>query len=346
MKILVAGSFKYPLYDEACANALEKLGCEVLRFRWQRYYGNGIFAKMQQRWLTGPGIVKLNSDILHFAQKHQPNLIFITRGVPIWPETLRKVKKYTNTSLISYNNDDPFGGDVGKDLWKYFIKSIPLYDWHYVFRELNISDYIASGAKGVDLLLPYHVPDYHFPIQLTEVDKQGYPNDVVFVGHAKRDSRLSLLKQLIEEKQSIRIYGWNWDKLETKNPWLKGTHRPPVWGLEYTRTIRAAKIALVFFSENNRDTYTTRSFEIPAIGTCMLSQRTNDMLRFFREDIESAYFSSPEELNVKVKTLLSDNNLRDMLAENGRKRVVELKATVDDRMASVLAKTKQIIQAQ
>lgn len=336
MRILIAGSFKYDFYDEACAVAFEHLGCEVHRFKWQSYYGTGLKGFAQQRWLTGPGIWALNRDLLRDTTVVQPDVVFVTRGVPLRLSTLRAIKQQTHATLVSYNNDDPFGGVQTKRLWKNFIECIPGYDLHFVFRSVNVPEYYEYGAKSVEVLLPYYVPALHYPITLNDGDLSRFTCDIAFVGHAKNDGRLDFFRALVKENYDLRLYGLHWERFVKRAPWLNGRIYPPVWGLDYTRAIRASKVALAFFARVNRDTYTTRTFEIPAIGTSMLSERTPDMMGFFREGIEAAYFSTSEDLIEKANWLLHDDDARADMAYYARQRVTEIGASVEDRMQFVL----------
>lgn len=337
MRILVAGSFKYSIYDEACAHALEGLGCEVIRFPWQPYYGNGLLARVQQKWLTGPGIYRLNKDIRTLAREVRPDVVLVTRGVPLWSMTLSQIKRDTQAILVSNNNDDPFGQDFGKPLWRHFIKAIYQYDIHFVFRGVNIAEYEQYGAKSVYVLMPYYVPELHFPVSLTVEEIKRFSCDIVFVGHAKDDARIIFLQALADQRFDFRLYGWHWDRLFSKYSWLREKSYPPVWEFDYNRVISAAKIGLVFFTRGNRDTYTRRVFEIPAIGTCMLSERTEDMGKMFREGSEAVYFSMPSELVQRAGDLVKDHEERNRIAQNAKQRLHELKASVYDRMRQVLA---------
>jgi spore maturation protein CgeB len=339
LKILVAGSFKYEFYDEACARALERLDCSVFRFPWQKYYGSGLIAKIQQRWLIGPGIEELNKNLVNEIIQVNPDVLFVTRGIPIWPKTLQAIKK-KDIFLISNNNDDPFGINKSKAIWKYFVKDIPFYDLHYVFRKINVEEYKKCGANNVLVLLPYYVPEVHYPTTLTDEDTEKYSCDIVFIGHAQKDDRLLYLETLSKKGYNFRLYGWHWERLYKHYPWLRDRCYSPVWGLEYTRVIKAAKIALVFYSKANRDTYTTRSFEIPAIGTCMLSEKTEDMTQLFIENKEAVYFSSVDEFVDRVDWLLKDDNARLSIANEALKRVKEIGASIDDRMQQVLQEVK------
>jgi len=343
MKICFAGSFKYYFYDEVCVQALEHLGCDVMRFAWQAYYGSGLLSTVQQRFLLGYGIFKLNKDFIDCIKKNKPDVVYINRGVPIWPITLKKIKRYTNSTLVSNNNDDPFGQAKGMRLWSHFVRGIPLYDLNFVYRPCNIEEYFNYGARRVEVLMPYYVPQLHYPIQHNENDRKNYACDIAFVGHGKKDDRLKHLECLAKAGYDFHLYGWHWDRLSRKLSWLRGHYSPPVWELDYTRTISKARIALIFFTRANRDTYTRRSFEIPAIGTCMLSERTQDMLELFREDVEAVYFSSTEELLKKVDWLLNNENERLKIAEKAMDRIKKLKASVHDRMMQALTTIQELI---
>jgi len=76
--------------------------------------------------------------------------------------------------------------------------------------------------------------------------------------------------------------------------------------------VRQDRAGLLF--RLNNDSYTRRVFEIPAIGTFMLSQRTADMEGLFRPGIETAYFASPDELLNQARRYLADDQGRGKIA--------------------------------
>jgi spore maturation protein CgeB len=97
-----------------------------------------------------------------------------------------------------------------------------------------------------------------------------------------------------------------------------------------------ARIALCFLSKLNRDTYTRRCFEIPASGTLLLSEYSDDLAGMFREGVEADYFRSPEEMIEKIRCYLDDDALRRRVAAAGRLRVVDDGHDVVSRMAQVI----------
>jgi glycosyltransferase involved in cell wall biosynthesis len=91
-------------------------------------------------------------------------------------------------------------------------------------------------------------------------------------------------------------------------------------GEDYVRAIAGAKIAVVFLSARNRDEYTRRCFEIPAIGTMMLAPRTDEILSLFDEGAEVACFSDARELVEKAIWYAKNDAERRRIATAGRSR--------------------------
>ena len=94
-------------------------------------------------------------------------------------------------------------------------------------------------------------------------------------------------------------------------------------------------------SKLNRDTYTTRCFEIPACGSLLLSERTDDLRLMFREMEEAVFFSSPEELVEKALWLKSRPDEIERIAAAGMRRVQEDCHSAEGRMRQLVAVLKR-----
>ena len=77
-KIMIVGNFKWFWYEEACALALEKLGCSIYRFKFfndfeKRLPGRSepvylsFWHYFQSRFIFGPIINKINDRLIIFA---------------------------------------------------------------------------------------------------------------------------------------------------------------------------------------------------------------------------------------------------------------------------------------
>lgn len=352
MKILVAGDWHSELHEEAVYQAFKKLGHEVLKFAWHDYFkpNEGIVdrlsKKIQNRFVTGPIVQRLNHDFLAAAQRFCPDLIFIYRGTHLTICTLKKIKQQLkDVTLVGYNNDDPFAPGHPYSLWRHFFKSIPVYDLMLAYRHHNIGELLRTGAKRAELLRSWYFPERNHPVTLSAEDKRKYECDVVFIGHYELDDRKPYLEELVRQGFTLRLFGpgYDWDPAIKHSPELQS--RVPVqlvWGEEYNKALCGAKVALCFLSKLNRDTYTRRCFEIPATGTLMLSEYTADLASLFKEGLEADFFRTRDELVAKLNLYLGNEPLRQTVAANGYQRVMADGHDVVSRMEQVLAWVAEI----
>jgi spore maturation protein CgeB len=66
-----------------------------------------------------------------------------------------------------------------------------------------------------------------------------------------------------------------------------------------------------------------RSFEIPALGSFLLAERTPEHAALFREGEEAEFFSSVEECASKIRIYLADKPRRAAVARAGQRRCLE-----------------------
>ena len=153
--------------------------------------------------------------------------------------------------------------------------------------------------------------------------KKKYRNEIIFIG-TWSPKKGEFIKRLIELGVNINVYGLRWDKdlnyesLKSKIK-LKHIHNP-----KYSKLIQSAKIALCLFSEENLDTITARSIEIPAIGTLLCSKRTKAMKNIFVEDKEAIFFSTPKECAKKINYYLKNQNKAKDIARKGHIKITKI----------------------
>jgi len=323
-------------------DALTILGCNVIPFKWHSYFiaksrgtnTPGFWAKIQRKLSLGPLINKINADLIQLAIETQPHVIFIYRGEHIYGSTIQALKAgCPRAFIIGYNNDDPFSPRYPKWFWRHFIESIPFYDLVLSYRQRNIPEYINAGAKHVELMRSWYVPSVQYSL---DIEKEY---DVVFVGHGEDDGRLQALEKIVESGFSLGLFGPShyWSKQLKKSPHLAELLPvTPVLGSAYNKVLNEAKVALCFFSTLNRDTYTRRCFEIPAAGTVLLAQYSDDLAGLFEPDVEAVYFKSPDELITKLTWLLENNDIRTTIAKAGQQKAVTAGHDVVSRMKLLL----------
>ncbi len=160
--------------------------------------------------------------------------------------------------------------------------------------------------------------------------------DVVFAGHYENDGRVEALESICKAGYKLNLYGGGWNaalpKLSLDSPLRALYPVQPATGRDYNQALCGAKVALCFLSTLNQDTYTRRSFQIPAMRIAVLSQRTEDLSSLFIEGKEIAFFSNTAELLDKLRHLLADDAARQRMAEAGYARVYRDGHEVTPRM--------------
>jgi hypothetical protein len=145
------------------------------------------------------------------------------------------------------------------------------------------------------------------------------PGALVFIGHWEPHTEAYVLA-LRNAGLPLRIWGGAWHRAQA----LALRQYRPCSTDEYTPTIAAARVALCFLSRANRNESTGRSYEIPAIGTCMLAERTPEHEFLYRDGVDACFFSTAEELVRKARYLLDHPEERQKIAASGQARCNEL----------------------
>lgn len=214
------------------------------------------------------------------------------------------------------------------------------YDHIFNAKSFGIADMLAHGVRSVSFLAPGFDPEVHRPMRLTEADNNRLGCDVSFIGtwSPKKESALASLREALP-RITMRIWGNQWEKRTTRalDDCVMGVG---ITGDDYARGICASRISLGLLSEartgaSSGDLITARTFQIPACGCFMLHERNSEVLQYFAEDTEAAFFETDAELAEKVGRYLSDDDSRQRIARNGRQRSVTSDYSADARMSHV-----------
>jgi spore maturation protein CgeB len=315
VRVLVCGDFAFEFYEPDFCWALREAGAQVIELPVSRYFAP--LRAAQEKLSLGPGLALAGAALVAACAREKPDAVLLWRTPWARPLTLWLARAAGARQIALYNNDDPFGPDRDRRIWRAYRRLIPHADLCLAYREVNLADYRAAGARRVALLRSGFHPLRHRPLALAPTA------DVVFVGHCEDDGRLDAVDALAQSGLQVRIFGTGWERFLRGRPGARYLPIQAALGESYVRVIASAKIALAFLSRRNRDEYTRRCFEIPAIGTLMLAPRTPTLLQLFREDAEAAFFSSPAELVAQAQRYCKDEPLRARVAAAGRARVLE-----------------------
>jgi len=234
--------------------------------------------------------------------------------------TVLLLKEHTNW-LVTYANDDPFG-TRDKRRFSLYQNSIRHYDLMAVVRKVNVNEACAFGARKV-ILVPFTADEIaHAPLDLSSEEKDRWSSEVTFIG-TWMPERGPFVAKLIQFALPISLYGDRWEKASEWRIIKKIWRGPGLVGKAYVKAIQSSKICLGLVSKGNRDLHTTRSSEIPYIGSVLCAERTDEHLAMYREDEESVFWSTPEECAQKCFALLANKKRRNRIAKAGRRRCLD-----------------------
>jgi len=91
-------------------------------------------------------------------------------------------------------------------------------------------------------------------------------------------------------------------------------------------------------NHDNRDEYTSRSIEIPSLGSMLVAERTKSHENLFADGIEAAFFSTKEELLYIVSNYLNNKDKCLQITANGQRRVLRSGYILDSLMSDVLSR--------
>ena len=344
MKLLIVGTFAYDIYEQVFLDAWKEMGLPAAGVALQPYF-QGFLGKVQAYVpFGGPATHRANEAIKQSVLQERPDVLLVWRGTHVTPSTFRFIRQHTDATLVSYNNDDPFGprthGEMPRHhnlLWRWYIESLALVDLALVYRPVNVGEAMRAGAKRAAVMKPSFIPERDRPVTLDEAERARFACDVVFVGHYEPDHRVACLAALAEAGLHVRLFGggaWNRERLGKAARAIEPG--PELHGDDYTRALCGARMALCFLSKLNRDVYTRRCFEIPASGALLLSERSPELLDMFRENEEAVFFSNPAELVEKARWLRDSPATAKRIAAAGRRRVLSDGHSVRDRAAQFL----------
>ena len=285
-------------------------------------------ASLRKR-MIGKFIYEVGASWLeHFVRRRLGRLLKNQKFDVIWSDQCELIGAHTAAilkeqaeHLITYIIDDPFGGR-DKKRFSLFRESLSQYDLVVVVREPNVSEAYINGAKSVLQVQRSADEIAHFPLQLTEKEKEDWASNVTFIG-TWMPERGPFLARLIELGVPLSVYGNGWQKADEWRVLKSAWRGPGLLNRDYITAIQCAKVCLGLVSKGNRDMHTTRTAEIPYAGGLLCAERTFEHVNMYRENDEAVFWSTPEECAEKCFGLLSDETRRQKIAEAGRQRCIQ-----------------------
>lgn len=309
------------------AQAIRRLGHDVeILDSWSFLPKNQLTHRVLGKLIYegGAGVLELYiRPLLSRAIKGRSyDIVWVDQGDLLGPSTVKRLKELA-PFVLNYNVDDPFpSGDPNKRRFSLYRKAMSAYDLVVVVRAENVREAYAAGAHKV--LHIYRSADEvaHASLPLTPEDEARWASDVSFIG-TWMSERGPLLIRLLELGVPMTIYGNRWQKAREWSGLRFAWRGPEIIGSDYVKAIQYSKVCLGLVSKGNRDLHTTRSAEIPYIGSVLCAERTPEHEVMYTDGKEAVLWSTAEECAEKIFWLLNNPEARLRIANAGRERCIK-----------------------
>jgi hypothetical protein len=333
VKILVIGANRVYAIENFYVRYMRESGLEVEHFPAQEYFYNYYYKNIVNKILYRVGISAtlnlINKQLLKKVNSFLPDIVWIFKGMEIFPETIQKIKKM-GCITVNYNPDNPFifsGKGSGN---KFITESIGLYDLHFTYN-LEIKRELEVNYNARTFLLPFA---FDLDNDLYELcQQQEEVLKLCFLGNPDK-GRAFFLQNIASKGVKIDVYGNNWSEyIQDQNIQLF----EPVYGNDLWKTLRAYRVQLNLMRVHNENSHNMRTFEVPGVAGILLAKDTVEHRMFFKKDKEIFLFDDAFSCVAQVNRLLALNNEdAEYIRASARKKCEEKGYSYKDRTNEVI----------
>jgi spore maturation protein CgeB len=282
-------------------------------------------------WLRGhrPGRLEaFNRTLQATIARCRPRVILATGIAPITRATLDRAREQGSVT-INFLTDDPWNPAHAAP---WFMESLIGFDHVLTPRAANLADLRALSARLAVSYLPFgYAPHAHFPESAPPSERGQFEADVMFAGGAD-DDRVAALTPFVRAGLRVALYGGYWDT----HPETRAAARGHLDAAGLRKATREAGVCLCLVRRANRDGHAMRSFEVPAMGGCMLVEDTDDHRRLFGATESVVFFGDIDEAVVEARALVADAPRRRQLATAAHDLIVAGRHRYADRLQAIL----------
>jgi spore maturation protein CgeB len=245
--------------------------------------------------------------------------------------------------IVNYNTDDPWGGRDGHR-WDSYLQAVPEYDLVVVVRRPNVGEAVASGARQVLRVWMTFDEIVHRPQTLSQAEVVALQSDIAFLG-TWMPERGPILSALVKSGFDVAIWGNMWQRAPEWPALSRAWRGPALPNTQYSKALQSTKVAIGLLSKGNRDLHTQRSVEVPAIGTLLCAERTEEHEQVYGERGALLWQDNDECIDRCVR-LLADDAARARVAERGQQRVRGYRLSNEPMVDAVLVAASRQAQIQ
>ncbi len=316
MRILVVGSEAQGAIENYYIKYLRKQGFVIDCFNPAHFYSvTNLVDRINFRYFPAKLFKHVKGNLLKEINHFKPDIVWVFKGVEIFPETLHALKK-AGIYLANYNPDHPFIRPYASNGGKNIEDSVRCYDLHFCYsQELvkKINHLFNIKTCWLPFGYEFSVEEFHGIENEAEIIK------ACFIGNPDK-IRSKVINEVACGGIPIDVFGYQWQRHLASNKNIKIFDQ--VIGVDYWKTLRKYRVQLNIFRPFNAGSHNMRTFEIPASGGIQLAPYSRENEIFFTEGKEIFMYNSTKELRNKINGILNlDNTDSETIRFNSRKKV-------------------------
>jgi hypothetical protein len=312
-------------------HAAEALGIETVVCDLTEAYDGPVWRNRINWWVHGRRPTRLqafSAKVLEACRDQRPTWLLATGIAPVEEAALKEIGEL-NVLRLNYLTDDPWN-PAHRAPW--FLRAAPRYDYIFSPRRATLGDLRRLGCMSACYLPFAYAPELHFPEAPANGERVRLASDIVFAGGADRD-RVPYMEALIQGGFGVALYGGYWERYTQTATAARGQADAAT----LRKAVSAAKVSLCLVRRANRDGNVMRSFELPAMGACLLAEDTEEHREIFGDDGEAvAFFRTREEMVEKLRWLLAHEDARGRLRDAAHRIITAGRNTYRDRLEAML----------
>jgi hypothetical protein len=348
LRILMVGGLDPYLTTGARFAAFRELGVATEGLDANRFLSspNRWMTRLTHFTLLTPAVFAFNRALVEAVERHAPNVLWIEKGVFVFPRTFRRLRRRPGLTMVYHNTDDWRAHDTLHGLhWRYLLRVLAEHDLLVTSNLHNVREFREEGLGPVRHMELAANPAVADPGEIPEDERRALGGAVGFIGHFEPTTDRSL-SCVARAGIPVKIWGDGWTRADANGPLREAMQYRQVWGDEYARAICSFDINIGIVSKWNRNHTASRTFQIPALGGFLLHERNELVTSYFREGEEAEFFGSDEELVEKCRHYLDHPDERRRVAEAGRRRCFESGYFEVDRVRELLPTLLELVGAR
>ncbi|KGE86610.1 CgeB family protein [Phaeodactylibacter xiamenensis] len=315
MKVLYIGQYTEGTTSKMRAEALRRITApvsfEYIDTHVPFYRCHPIWRSLAFRFKKGKVIGATNTYILEQLSGHY-DVIWVDKAVFITKKVTQQLSK-SSELLVHYTPDTAFKENVSH----FFYDSLPLYDFVITTKSFDLLHYRAFIGEEKLLYIPQgYNKALHYPRHSFDQKKKR----VVFIG-LYEPSRGAALLALLREGIPVALAGKKWKPFVTQNQDYPLSYLGDrLINDAYVKAVSESALSLGLLSKRFPEMHTTRTFEIPACGTALVTEYNEEIGQFFGEG-EAIFYKDERDMVERVKYFLANDEALRAVTKRGLDRV-------------------------